>query len=386
MKLLAIIEAYTITGPAKNLIEFAGQARAQGVETTIATFVRGAGTNLFIETARAAGIQVETVEESGPGDLRVRARLRELVARVKPDVLQTHAVKSHFLARSAGLHRRTPWVAFHHGYTWPALRARLYNQLDRWSLRGARRVLTVSSKFRDELIAKGVEPERIEIIQNSIRPDWGGSDLQRTELWHVELRKKLGIAEDRCVILAVGRLSKEKDHVTLLAAMAGLADMVGQDKVGERFALVIVGDGPERGRIEQEIARLELSGSVTLAGQQDSAERYYAIADIAVLPSVTEGSSNALLEAMATGVPVVATAVGGTPEIVKNEESALLVKPGDAKEMGAAIWRLSTDAELGRRLAERSRELIRERHAPEARARRLTAIYRELAGARNTDN
>src|SRR5580658_6522750 len=173
MILLAIIEAYTITGPAKNLIEFAGQARAEGVETIVGTFVRGARSNLFIETARAAGIQVETIEESGLGDLSVGGKLRELVARVKPDVLQTHAVKSHFLARSAGLHRRTPWVAFHHGYTWPALRTRLYNQLDRWSLRGARRVLTVSGKFRDELIAKGVQPENIEIIQNSIRPDWG---------------------------------------------------------------------------------------------------------------------------------------------------------------------------------------------------------------------
>src|SRR5580700_10650589 len=173
MKLLAIIEAYTITGPAKNLIEFAGAARAEGVETTIGTFVRGEPTNLFIETARAAGIRVETVEEGGAGDFSVKGKLRELVARVKPDVLQTHAVKSHFLARSAGLHRRTPWVAFHHGYTWPALRVRLYNQLDRWSLRAARRVLTVSIPFRDQLTSRGVPAAQIEIVHNSIRPEWG---------------------------------------------------------------------------------------------------------------------------------------------------------------------------------------------------------------------
>jgi glycosyltransferase involved in cell wall biosynthesis len=380
MKLLAIIEAYSITGPAKNLIEFAGEAQAEGVETTIGTFVREQRTNLFIETARAAGIRVEPVEEGGPGDLSVRGKLRELVARVKPDVLQTHAVKSHFLARSAGLHRRTPWVAFHHGYTWPALRARLYNQLDRWSLRAARKVLTVSLEFRDELIAKGVRRDRIEIVQNSIRPDWGEGegDATRLETRRLELRRSLGIGEDRRVILAVGRLSREKDHVTLLAAMAGLEKRPA-------CHLVIVGDGPERGRIEQEIARLELSGSVTLTGQQDSAARYYGIADIAVLPSVTEGSSNALLEAMATGVPVVATAVGGTPEIVTHEESALLVTPGNAAEMGAAIRRLATDTELGKRLAERSRQLIRERHAPDARARRLCAIYKEIADARTQD-
>jgi glycosyltransferase involved in cell wall biosynthesis len=369
MILLAIIEAYTITGPAKNLIEFAGQARAGGVETIIGTFVRGQPTNLFIETARAAGIQVETVEEGGAGDLSVGAKLRDLVARVKPDVLQTHAVKSHFLARSAGLHRGTPWVAFHHGYTWPALRVRLYNQLDRWSLRAPRKVLTVSGKFRDELIAKGVRPERIEIIQNSIRLDWGKGANAKPR---AELREELGIAEDRCVILAVGRLSREKDHLTLLSAVAGLK---------KPWRLVIVGDGPERGRIEQEIARLGLSNSVTLTGQQNSAEPYYAIADLAVLPSVTEGSSNALLEAMATGVPMVATAVGGTPEIVKHEESALLVRPGNAEEMGSEIGRLMSDEALRRRLAERSRELIRERHSPDARMRKLTSIYRALSGS-----
>jgi glycosyltransferase involved in cell wall biosynthesis len=369
MKLLAIIEAYTITGPAKNLIEFAGEAQAEGVETTIGTFVRGQRTNLFIETARAAGIRVETVEEGGAGDFSVKGRLRELVARVKPDVLQTHAVKSHFLIRWAGLHRRAPWVAFHHGYTWPAPRARLYNQLDRWSLRAARKVLTVSAKFRDELIAKGVHSDRIEIVQNSIRTDWGNGHAEKTR---GELRRGLGIAEGGRVILAVGRLSREKDHVTLLEAVAGLEKCAS-------CQLVIVGDGPERGRIEQGIERLGLSGAVTLTGQQDSAERYYAIADIAVLPSVTEGSSNALLEAMATGVPVVATAVGGTPEIVTHEESALLVRPGNASEMGAAISRLAMDAELGRRLADRSRQLIRERHAPEARAQRLCAIYKEIA-------
>lgn len=371
MNLLAIIEAYTITGPAKNLIEFAGLARAEGVETIIATFVRGKRTNLFIETARERGIRVEPIEEGGPGDLRVRSRLRELAALVGADVIQTHAVKSHFLARSAGLHRCAPWVAFHHGYTWPAMRVRLYNQFDRWSLRAARKVLTVSVKFREELIAKGIPGERIEIIQNSIRPDWGQSNIVDP----LELRRALGIAEDRHVILAAGRLSREKDHMTLLAAMAGLEKRLA-------WHLVIVGDGPERGPIEQEIARLGLSGSVTLTGQQDSTERYYSIADVAALPSVTEGSSNALLEAMAAGVPVVATAVGGTPEIVTHEESALLVRQGDAAGMGAAISRLMADVELGRRLASRSRELIRERHAPEARARRLAGIYGELADTR----
>lgn len=364
MKLLAILEAYSITGPAKNLIEFGRHAAQQGVELTIATFVRGGDSNLFIESARGAGIPVETIAERSAGDFSVLGQLAEIVARAKPDLIQTHAVKSHFLARTAGLHKRTSWIAFHHGYTWPTVRARLYNQLDRWSLRAAQKVLTVSAPFRDELIAKGVRPERIEIVHNSIRADWGQAKGDRDEL-----RRKLRIPPRCRVVLAVGRLSREKDHMTLLAALAGV----------ENCHLVMVGEGPERLRIEKEIARLELDGRVTLTGQQNSAEPFYTLADIAVLPSVTEGSSNALLEAMAAGVPVVATAVGGTPEIVTHEESALLVSPGHDGEMRGAIARLLQNEDLRRRLTERSRELIQERHAPEARAQRLAAIYREVA-------
>ncbi|HEY2842203.1 MAG TPA: glycosyltransferase [Bryobacteraceae bacterium] len=218
LRLLAILEAYSITGPAKNLLEFARLARAADVETTIATFTRGAPSNVFIDTARAAGVPVEVIPESGLYDRSVIRNLAQMAARLRPDIIQTHAVKSHFLGRCAALPSQAPWVAFHHGYTWPALRARLYNQLDRWSLRTARKVLTVSRPFRDELTARGVSPDRIEIIHNAIPPDWGRRDPDRS----AALRASMGLEADRNVILIVGRLSREKDHLTLLEAVARL--------------------------------------------------------------------------------------------------------------------------------------------------------------------
>src|SRR5207244_2659936 len=112
-------------------------------------------------------------------------------------------------------------------------------------------------------------------------------------------------------------------------------------------------------------------GHVTLTGQVSSAQPWYGAADVAVLSSLSEGSPNALLEAMAANVPVVATKVGGVPEIVTDGESALLVRPGDAQSMAHALQRLLTEPGLAEALAKRSRELIVERHAPEARMRRL---------------
>jgi glycosyltransferase involved in cell wall biosynthesis len=375
LRLLAIIEAYSITGPAKNLLEFAQRAVAQNVSTTIVTFTREKPENPFTQAVLEAagghlGITLETIQERGPFDPEAIRALRRLVARVRPDVIQTHAVKSHFLARLAGLPRQAPWAAFHHGYTWPSLKARAYNQLDRWSLRSANKVLTVSAPFRDQLTALGVPRERIEIIHNAIPAGWGAGACRPEEA--SALRERMGIAPDRKVILIVGRLSREKDHLTLLEAVNRLRSTVMPH-------LVIVGEGPEKPRIEERVSRLGLDAFVTFTGQQSSAEPYYGIADVAVLSSLSEGSPNALLEAMATHVPVVATAVGGVPEIVKHEESALLIDPGDPVSMSAAMARLLTEPELARRLTKRSHELILERHEPEARTRQLVSIYRSLA-------
>ena len=356
MKLLAVIEAYSMTGPAKNLIEFATLARELGVDTTVATFIRGQESNIFIETARSSGVQVHALREKGLADRAVLKDLAGLVECENPDVIQTHAVKSHFLARLAGLPKSAPWIAFHHGYTWPTLRARAYNQLDRWSLRAAAKVLTVSIPFRDELASKGVQPDRIEIVHNAIRPDWGTA--------------KPAAAPDRKIILIVGRLSREKDHLTLLRAVERIKNLNPH--------LLIVGEGPERARIEHEIKKLGLSALVTLTGHQRSAEPYYGIANLAVLSSLSEGSPNALLEAMAAGVPVVATNVGGIPEIVKNEESALLVPPGDIEAMSSAISKLLTNPSLARQQADRARMLVLVKHSPQARAQRLATIYHSL--------
>lgn len=369
LRLLAVIEAASITGPAKNLLEFAGLAKAEGVETTIATFVRGEESNLFIETARGQSIPVHTVPERSPYDRATLGALAGLVARVAPDVIQTHAVKSHLLARLAGLPQRAPWVAFHHGYTWPALRARLYNEFDRWSLRAASKVLTVSRPFQRELEQKGVRAERIEVIHNAIRSDWGGE--ARAGDAAAALRAGLNLAPDRKVIVIVGRLSREKDHLTLLEAVNLLRTSLAP-------FLVIIGEGPERPKIERKIQALGLGEYVCLTGQQKSTEPYYRMADIAVLSSVSEGSPNALLEAMAAKVPVVATAVGGIPEIATHGQNALLVKPGDASSMANAIARLLESRPEAESMAVQAHALIRERYVPEQRMRRLVEIYREL--------
>jgi glycosyltransferase involved in cell wall biosynthesis len=175
-------------------------------------------------------------------------------------------------------------------------------------------------------------------------------------------------------VLIVGRLSREKDHRTLLDAVHRLRPPLNPH-------LLIVGDGPERGPLEERIHAGGMTSSVTLTGQTPSAEAFYGIADVAVLSSLSEGSPNALLEAMAARLPVVATKVGGIPEIVTDGESALLVAPRDPCAMSKAIAALLSDAALARRLSDRAYEVISTRYTPEVRTRRLIEIYLDALGS-----
>ncbi len=376
IRLLAIIEANTITGPAKNLLNFGEMARqaneTRSIDLSIVVFQRPGASDLFVNKARALSIPVYTIPEAGRFDRSVLARMRSLAVELQPHLVQTHAVKSHLLLRISGLHKSVPWIAFHHGYTWTDVTMRLYNQLDRWSLRAAERIVTVSVPFRQQLARLGVNPARVEVVHNAIDPNWASA--YRTASARSALRTELNIPANRKIVLIVGRLSLEKDHRTLLQAIHRVNSKLSAGGASPAH-LVIVGEGPERSRIEQTIRELELAQFVTMVGQAPSAEPYYGIADISVLSSRTEGSPNALLESMAAKVPAVATPVGGVPEIVSDGETALLVKTGDAAGMAEAIGSLISNPELAGRISEAAHQSILTRFTPEGRFSRLVDIY-----------
>ena len=371
MRLLSILEASTITGPARLLLDFAVQARPV-LDLHVAVFRRPGASDLFIETARRLHIDVHLIPEAGRFDRTVFSGLTALARELKPDLIESQAVKSHFLVRLSGLDRRFPWVAFHHGYTWPTLRMRAYNCLDRWSLPRARKVLTVNVSFRNDLIRKGVPPGRIEVVHSAI--EIPARDGARSPEEIAAARSALGLAPDQPIILIVGRLSREKNHRTLLAALRRLQG-AARIAAAPPPRLLVVGDGPERSRIEQTIAASDLGDCVTMIGHVPSAGPYYRVADVAVLPSLTEGSPLALLEAMAARVPVVAAMVGGIPEMVSQNESALLVEPRDDKALAGAIAAILAGPDLAERLAATAYTLVCEKFSIPARAGRLLSAY-----------
>ena len=365
VRILAFVEAATVTGPAKNLIEFCRAVRdwnAAGV--SIATFSRGDEASEFTDAVREAGIPLTLIPEHSAFDRAVIGRIRSLVSEIQPDVLQTHAVKSHFLMYLSGLWKTRPWVAFHHGYTTTDLKMRAYNQLDRASLRKPARLVTVSRSFEQQLVGRGIAASRITVLQNAVDPRWT-ERVKNTD--RGEARQRLGIQPGESVLLAVGRMSQEKAHIDLIHAFHQLKGK------GRAARLILVGDGPERSALEQ-----AAGVGVVFTGQVRDTTPYYAAADVMVLPSLTEGSPNVLLEAMAVDVPVVATEAGGIPEIVRHRESALLTPPKSPARLAEAVEEVLSNQDLRSSLTTRARAIIAERHSPEARARVLVDLYRSL--------
>lgn len=355
LRVLAMLEAETISGSAKSVVEFANEAaKAEYVELEIMKFSRGGQQeNSLTQAIAALAVPLHIVEERYAGDPSLLPKLRNLVRARKPDVIWSNSVKSHFLVRAAELHREAGWLAFHHGYTTTNAKMRVYNQLDRWSLRAADRVLTVCEPFARTLNQNGVPASRVHVQHMPVRP------FERVPLGEEELRRRLNLGKS-LVLLSIGRLSAEKGHVDLIRAFALIRRKID---AAIPLRLLVVGEGPERGRIEQAARDLGVSEQVSLEGHRDEVPAYYGIADIFLLPSHSEGSPNVLLEAMVASVPIVATRVGGVPEIATHEQDALLVPAQNPPALASAAVRILRDPELRSRLGATAQSAA-ERHAP----------------------
>jgi glycosyltransferase involved in cell wall biosynthesis len=376
IRVLAFMEAYSVTGPAKNLIEFARQSavadeKSTRVQVTIATYQRGniAEPNSFIRAARAAGVEVRVISEKRAFDLSVLGKMRTLLSEIRPDIVQTHNVKSHFLACLSGVPRQYPWIAFHHGYTRTDLKDFLYSQLDRWSLRRARRVVAVCQAFAADLEKGGIAADRILVRHNMVKK-FIPATAEKVET----LRSKFAIPQEALVGICVGRLSQEKGQIDLIRALGQLR----QHPMPVNFRIIIVGDGPERAKLQDEALQLRVSANVIFAGFDPDTAPYYSLADFAVLPSHSEGSPNALLEAMAAGLPTVCTRVGGVPEIAINESTALITYAVDPNALSGAIHKLLIDPALRRALGENAQSAA-VHFSPDAYCSSILQAYRELS-------
>ncbi len=281
----------------------------------------GVGELPLVSAARQAGVEVFPLALPDRAYLREWRSLRAVFRRWGPAIVHTHGYRADVVAGWAARSLGLPTVATVHGFTGGDWKNRWYERLQCRMLRHADLVVAVSAPLRERLAASGVPADRIRVIRNAWSPPV--EPLPRRAA-----RDALGLPAAARVIGWVGRIQQEKGPDLMLGAFELLDD--------PDLVLSVVGDGRDRPRLEALAARAKAPGRVRWHGVVDGAARLYAAFDCFVLSSRTEGTPIALLEAMAAGVPVVATRVGGVPDVV-GPEDALLVPPDDPVALAAAV-------------------------------------------------
>jgi glycosyltransferase involved in cell wall biosynthesis len=343
-------------GPEKTIL-LGAQRAAERFPVTVC-YIRDRRDRAFGIAGRAARLGIDYVEivERGSFDPRVFPALRRLVRERGIDVVHAHDYKTDLLALLLARIEGTIPLATAHGWTGHSLRERLP------------RTIAVSSEIRSELLARGVKANRVRTVLNGI--DYRA--FRRDRSIEPEVREELGLAPDDVVIGSVGRLEPQKRFDLLIEACAMLQPR------WPRLRLVIAGDGSEKARLET-IARSELArGTWRLCGHTGDIVRLHHALDVFVQSSDYEGTSNAVLEAMALETPIVATSAGGTAEMIEHGVHGLVVACGDALELATAMSQtlLEHDARTAR--VARARTRVETTLSFDERVAAVERIYADL--------
>jgi glycosyltransferase involved in cell wall biosynthesis len=358
-------------GPDKTILNSPRYLVAAGYRTVCA-YMRAPGDPGFEQLrSRAAALQVPLVpiDDRGPWDWRVVRDMLAVCRRERVTLWHGHDYKSNLL----GLILRRFWpmrlITTVHGWVQRTRRTPLYYAIDRLCLPRYERVLCVSPDLHARALACGVPRRRCLLLENGI-----DTDQYSRRLSTAEAKRAAGVPPGRFVIGAVGRLSAEKGFDVLIRSVHQLL------RGGTDLEAWIIGAGDQQSELQGLIDSLGCGERVRLLGYRPDVLELYQAMDVLALSSYREGLPNVLLEAMALGVPVLATRIAGVPRLIGDGVNGLLVEPGSAEALAGALGRLLAKPDLRGRLAEAGRRTVQERYSFAARMQRVRAVYDELLG------
>jgi L-malate glycosyltransferase len=303
------------------------------------------------EELREEGFSVCVLDRQPGLNLRCARKLAEIVRHERVDLLHAHQYTPFFYSATSRLPGSQPPVLFtEHGRSYPDYPRWKRILANRVLLRKQDRVVAVGEAVRQALIYnEGIAPGRVDVIYNGIPLE--RFDLRLTGTERAAIRAQIGLEPHDLVLIQVARLDYLKDHAT---AIRTLERLIGRH-VNPR--LVLVGEGPERGTVQNMVRQRGLETYVRLLGLRTDVPRLLMASDIAVLSSISEGIPLSLIEAMAAGLPVVSTRVGGVPEVVADGQVGLLSPAGDEHALAENVLRLASSPDLRAQMGRQGRDL-----------------------------
>lgn len=355
-----------IGGPGKGLFQLLKNSTRLDFDYILcnfnATYMKS-DNHEFFKRAAELNIPINLIKQKWTIDPYIICRAEKIRKARHCNIIQTHGYKPNVIGFFLRRLTSTPWVAFAHGYTNDNRTMRIYNRMDAWLLRHADCVVAVSKSMERLLITKGVRPNKIKIIHNAIDKSELMSNADPDEI-----RKELGISNTDHVVAVLGRLGPEKGQIVFLKAFKNVLRTIPKVKA------LIIGDGQEKENLINFCNRAHIIDHVIFAGYKNHVANYLQVIDLIVIPSFSEGFPNVLLEGMISGIPVIATSVGGIPEIL-NSNNGVLVPAGDPNHLEKDIVRLLSNPGDMESLAKRAKDSISGFFSPERRAEEIVKLY-----------
>lgn len=316
--------------------------------------------------AQEAGIPVTPVPFRSAADLSSIRSLFSLFRREGVHVVNTHSGKDSWVASIAAKAAGVPLLIRTRHISVP-IRRHAFNLIYRWP----DGYITTGEMIRDHLVGNGIPGDRVVSIPTGVDPERFSPSVDGSGI-----RNEFGVARDAFLVSMIGVLRSWKRHDVFLEALRLLRER------GLRVRALVAGEGPQRERTAAAIRELGLSDAVTMTGYRQDVPEILAASDALVLSSDRfEGVPQAILQALVMGKPVVASPVGGIPEVVHPEETGLLCPTGNAAAYADALARIAGDPALGERLGKAGRELVLARYTLAAMCEKTEALYRRLAAA-----
>ena len=332
----------------KNIVHIVLNLNIGGLETFVVNLARKTDKNMYnsvviclldtgslAEQIIADGISVINLNKPNKFDFNCIIELFKLLRAKKIDIVHTHNTAAYIYGGIAAIFMRAKLIHTEHGRIFPdASRRMLAERILSWF---TFKIVAVSEDMKNCLIKyEKISSGKIQVVYNGV--DREKFKMVEDRGARAEGRRNLGIGEDNIVIGHVARLCEVKDQKTLVGAFSELRKIENRkEKIERNLKLLMVGDGPERVNLEGLVERLDLKDSVIFAGLRSDVQELYPLMDVFALSSLNEGISITLLEAIASGVPVVATKVGGNPEVVRNGKNGYLCNVSDPQDMADKV-------------------------------------------------
>ena len=372
VQVLYLRDTYAVCGPGKTILNTWRTISKERFSLVVcAPEASRPGRNTFLERAEALGARVLALPMAPYFDLVAVCRLALFIRRKRIEILQTHDPQTRRLGIPAAVLGGAIHVTSLHGWIPNTAKQKASVLLDRLLIRFAKGIIVMSDAMREQVRALGVPARKITVLHNSIVLD----DYPRRSA-PSPLRQELRIPAAARIVAIIGRISPEKGHVQFLE----MARRVHALRSETRF--LVVGDGPGLPALRSQIEAAQLEDSVLLTGYRSDVQEIYEALDVLVIPSSTEGLPNVLLEAFAFAKPVVASPVGGIPEVLTEGENGYLVDPNDIATFAQRVLSLLDDPELAQRMGLRGRNVVETRFNFRERTRRLERFYERILEGR----